>query len=63
MSSLPTFHEMTVKALECANDAADWLRSDWQPSAGPTDEQATARAEAAHHLAKAIALIEKASRG
>lgn len=51
MSQLPTIEQMFASAHQCLDnayrelgDAADWLRSDWQPAgAALTTEQAEAK--------------------
>jgi len=61
--SLPTFEEMRRNAYRLLGDAADELRSDWRPGAGPAStEQATARLEALSHIAAAKAALDRAAR-
>jgi hypothetical protein len=69
-NELPTVVEMFVRAdtlMDTAHralaDAADWLRSDWQPlGASLTDAQAARRSKMFAEIEAAMAAIERARR-
>lgn len=68
MSNLPTRREIFLEATDelsgayrALGDAADWLRSDWQPvSSSLTDAQARARSEMFDAITEAKAAINRA---
>jgi hypothetical protein len=61
MASLPTFEDMRRSAYALLGDAADELRSDWEPGTGPNREQAEALALAKAAIAQAKAHLNEAS--
>ena len=68
MSTLPTRREIFLEATDelsgayrSLGDAADWLRSDWQPvGSSLTDEQAAARSAMWDAIDEAKAAINRA---
>lgn len=60
MTDLPTFEDMRRRAHALLGDAADELRSDWRPGAGPSREQSQAAREASELIAKARAALDRA---
>lgn len=68
MSNLPTKREIFLEAIDelsgayrALGDAADWLRSDWQPIGSPlTATQSEARSEMFEAIGEAKAAINRA---
>lgn len=68
MTNLPTRREIFLEAADelsgayrALGDAADWLRSDWQPAGGSlTHTQAAARTEMFDAIGEAKAAINRA---
>jgi hypothetical protein len=59
--ALPTFEEMRQDAHRELGDVLDGMRSDWQPGAGPTREQAEAWREARQLIVEAQAALDRAA--
>ncbi len=61
MPPATTFETMRREAYKLLGDAQDWLRSDWQPGAGPTQAQAAALRRAREAIAAAKAALNDAA--
>lgn len=58
---LPMFEEIRARAYAVLGDAADWLRSDWRPGAGPTSEAMDAVVDARAAIAAAKTALNRAA--
>lgn len=69
MTGLPTPAEMLAyadaaleRAMAALDDATDWLRSDWPPGSGMTEEQAKRRTAMFRAIDQAKTAIERGRR-
>jgi hypothetical protein len=58
---LPTFEQLRAEAYKLLGDAADWLRSDYQPGAGPCQDAAGAVRQACVAIGAAKAALNDAA--